>query len=95
MTTFAVVYTYGGEPAVRDEHRPAHKDFLETLYTTGVLRVSGPFGPDEAAGALLVIEGESKHAVEQVMDGDPFATLGLIARREIRQWNIFFGAIAA
>ena len=94
MTTFAVVYTYGGDPAVRDEHRPEHKSFLESLYIAGVLRVSGPFGPDEAAGALLVIETDSNADVARILDADPFAQRGLIARREINQWNIYFGAIA-
>lgn len=90
MTTFAVIYTYGNDDAARDEFRPVHKDFLETQYNAKSLLASGPIN-DDKPGALLIMSGDSRDDVADLMDRDPFMQEGLIANREIREWNIFFG----
>jgi uncharacterized protein YciI len=93
MPTFAVTYSYTvGTAAGRDQHRPRHVEFLQSQFVGGRLVKSGPFGPDEAPGALLLINGESKADVEALMDQDPFFQNNLVEERSIRQWNIFFGA---
>ncbi|QCB96420.1 hypothetical protein E5206_05335 [Arthrobacter sp. PAMC25564] len=93
MATFAVTYDYSPATSVdRDQHRPSHVEFLKTQFDGGRLVKSGPFGPDENPGALLIITGESKEEVEALMDQDPFFRNNLIEERNIRQWNIFFGA---
>ncbi|MBT2551062.1 hypothetical protein J7I85_22685 [Arthrobacter sp. ISL-65] len=96
METFAVTYAYSaGSTAGRDEHRPRHVEFLQEQFDNGRLVKSGPFGPDEDPGALLIIEAASKADVEALMDQDPFYLNGLVEQRSIRQWNIVFGADAA
>lgn len=92
MPTFAVTYTYSGSSSQqRDETRPAHVEFLQAQFDGGRLLKSGPFGPEESPGALLIIAGQSKADVEALMNQDPFHQAGLIQERTIRQWNIFFG----
>lgn len=93
MPTFAITYTYSDDAAARDEVRPIHKDFLEAQYNAGTLRASGPIN-DDTPGALLIISAESKDEVTKLMDSDPFMQRGLIAKREIRDWNIVFGGFA-
>jgi uncharacterized protein YciI len=94
MATFAVTYTYAEDSAsLRDEHRPAHKDFLERQFDAGRLRVSGPYGADGAPGALLVFEAPSAGALTALLDEDPFRREGLIAERTVRDWQIFFGGV--
>jgi uncharacterized protein YciI len=93
MATFAVTYAYStGTAAGRDKHRPSHVEFLRSQFDRGRLIKSGPFAPEEAPGALLIIEGESKTDVEALMNQDPFFQNNLVEERTIRQWNIFFGA---
>lgn len=93
MATFAVTYAYSDTTASsRDEHRPRHVEFLKAQFDGGRLVRSGPFGPEDAPGALLIIKGDSKADVEDLMDQDPFFINNLIEVRNIRQWNIFFGA---
>ncbi|WP_347108439.1 YciI family protein [Paenarthrobacter sp. S56] len=95
MATFAVTYAYSGATSAdRDAVRPAHVEFLKSQFGNGRLLKSGPFGPDEAPGALLIITGNSRDDVEALMDQDPFHRAGLIEERTVRQWNIFFGADA-
>ncbi|MEU4896513.1 YciI family protein [Streptomyces sp. NPDC044780] len=94
MATFAVTYTYAEDSArARDQHRPEHKSFLESQVDAGRLRVSGPFGPDGAPGALLVFRAESADELATLLDQDPFHREGLIAERTIRDWQIFFGGV--
>ncbi len=96
MATFAVTYAYSDSTSTdRDAVRPAHVEFLKSQFTSGRLLKSGPFGPDEAPGALLIIVADAKADVESLMDQDPFHQAGLIEERTVRQWNIFFGADAA
>ena len=93
MGTFAVTYAYAANSSAgRDEHRPRHVDFLREQFDGGTLVKSGPFGPEEDPGALLIIEADSKADVEALMDQDPFYRNGLVAQRSIRQWNVVFGA---
>jgi uncharacterized protein len=93
MGTFAVTYAYAtNSSAGRDEHRPRHVEFLQELFDEGTLVKSGPFGPEEDPGALLIIEADSKADAEALMNQDPFYLNGLVEQRSIRQWNVFFGA---
>lgn len=93
MGTFAVTYAYAANSSAgRDEHRPLHVEFLQEQFDGGALVKSGPFGPEEDPGALLIIEADSKADVEALMNQDPFYRNGLVAQRSIRQWNVVFGA---
>ncbi|MET3807593.1 uncharacterized protein YciI [Nakamurella sp. UYEF19] len=87
MPVFAVLYDYltDSVPA-RDEHRPAHRQFLGTLTGPVNLLASGPY-VDEPAGALLIVEATSVAEVETAMDADPFAVQGLISGRAVREWT--------
>lgn len=91
MPTFAVQYTYAGDPGAMDAVRPEHKDFLGDLHDQGILKVSGPIASEDGGGALLVLEGRSHDDVAAALDRDPFARHGFIAERTVRQWNVFFG----
>ena len=91
MSLFAVSYRYLPDTeAGRTEHRPAHLEFLQTLFDEGRLVVSGPTESDEP-GALLIIRGESVDAVDDLMAGDPFAAHGFVDRA-VRGWSPKFGA---
>lgn len=95
MPTFAVTYSYSdATSARRDAVRPAHVEFLKAQFDGGRLLKSGPFGPEESPGALLILAGETKADVEALMDQDPFHQSDLIEERTVQQWNIFFGADA-
>lgn len=93
MAFFAVTYAYApNSDAGRDEHRPVHLEFLQNLFVSGRLVVSGPTdaaGPEP--GALLIITGDSLDEVDAVMAQDPFAQRGFV-RRTIRSWDPKFGA---
>jgi len=95
MGTFAVTYAYSAAASAgRDTHRPRHVEFLQEQFDGGRLVKSGPFGPGEDPGALLIIEADSKADAEALMDQDPFYLNGLVEQRSIRQWNVVFGADA-
>ena len=60
MTIFAVTYRYSDDVATRDALRTEHRDYLRGLADRGLLLVSGPFGADEAPGALLLFRADDK-----------------------------------
>lgn len=93
MSLFAVTYRYApNSDAGRDELRPKHMDFLQNLFDTERLIVSGPTdatGPHP--GALLIISGESAADVDGLMAEDPFAVAGYV-ERTVTPWDPKFGA---
>ena len=91
MNLHAVIYRYADEPSRLDEHRPAHKDYLASLFDQGRIVVSGPL-TDGAPGALLILDADDADHVASMLNLDPFWDLGLIADRQIRSWRPFFGA---
>jgi uncharacterized protein YciI len=94
-TTFAVIYTYTDDTALRDATRPAHRDYLRGLADEGVLLVAGAWAPGESPGALLIFRSKDKTAVQAIVDKDPFTASGVIASAEIREWAPPLGPVAA
>ncbi|MER5181246.1 YciI family protein [Streptomyces sp. NPDC002896] len=94
MPVFAVTYTYTDDTAGRDEHRPAHKEYLNSLAVQGVNLCSGPFGADETPGALLLISAATKADALDATEGDPFRRQGLVADVSARAWTPMLGRLA-
>ncbi|GED96232.1 YciI family protein [Gordonia crocea] len=90
MPNFAVEYTYApDEAALRDEHRPAHRQWLGEGYESGVIRLVGPY--TDGSGALLIVSAESSEAVGRILAEDPFARAGAIAGARFTEWLNVFG----
>lgn len=92
MAVFTIEYTY--DPALRetvDEVRPRHREFLAGLRDRGVVLASGPYTSGEGASALLVVRADSEEEALAALAADPFATAGVIARRDAREWNPVVG----
>ncbi|MFF7190345.1 YciI family protein [Streptomyces sp. NPDC008222] len=95
MTVVAVTYRYTDDVARRDRVLPEHRDWLRGLADQGVLLVSGPYGPDEPRGALLLFRAD-KAQVRALMEKDPFAAVGgVIAETEIAVWEPVIGFVLA
>lgn len=92
MSLYAVRYTYSDNTAARDEHRPAHREFLSGLAADGVVVASGPLA-DGPAEALLLLEGESGEQIRDLLSLDPFAQQGIIESVEVREWDVVIGSV--
>ncbi len=89
MPHFVATYRYARDSdARRDEHRPAHRDYLRGL--DGVL-LAGATQSDDGPGAVLVFEAASAAEVERLIDEDPFVTAGVVAQRSVVAWSITTG----
>jgi hypothetical protein len=86
MATFAIVYTFADNEAVRLETRPKHREYLKTLLDAGNIVMSGPFVDD--TGALLVVEAESMSQVEEFIANDPYRDAGVVDNATVKEWNI-------
>ncbi|PWD49642.1 hypothetical protein C8046_01855 [Serinibacter arcticus] len=93
MPVFAVEYTYDHRADERTAVRPAHREFLRGLLAGGDLLASGPLGTGE--GALLLLVADDEAAALALLDADPFAAAGLVARRDARAWAPVIGPWSA
>jgi uncharacterized protein YciI len=93
MTIFAVTYKYSDDVATRDALRTEHRDYLRGLADQDLLLASGPFGPDEPAGALLLFRADDKAHVDELIDKDPFTTSGVIAEATTAEWEPVIGPL--
>ena len=90
MAVFHVEYTYAPEAAaVRDEHRPAHREFLGGLHERGVLLFVGPF--TDGSGAALMVNADDADAARTLLAADPFAHADAIAAVTVREWKQVYG----
>ena len=93
MTMFAVTYGYTDDVTTRDSLRTEHRDHLRKLADQGVLLLSGPYGPPEAPGALLLFLADDKAYIAALVAKDPFATSGVIADFRIAHWDPVIGSL--
>ena len=93
MPIYAVTYRYADQPEVIAEHRPLHREYIASLLGDGGLIASGRTEGGETPSALLLFQAESVAEVENVLDPDPFWTLGLIEKREIVEWILSSGSL--
>ena len=93
MPIYAVTYRYADQPEVIAEHRPVHREYIASLLGEGGLIASGRTEGGETPSALLLFQAESVAEVENVLDPDPFWTLGLIEKREIVEWILSSGSL--
>jgi uncharacterized protein len=94
MSLFVVHYTYSDDTGARDEHRSAHREFLDTLAQEGVVLLSGPYAAVEEApdAALLLLRGESAAELVELLREDPFQQQGLVEEVAVREWTPVLGA---
>ena len=93
MALFAVNYRYTDDITTRDRLRAEHRDYLGGLADQGVLLLSGPFGPDEASGALLLFRADDKTHIDTLVAKDPFTTSGVIAETQTAEWDPVIGPL--
>jgi uncharacterized protein YciI len=91
MSIFAVEYVYNpDQDALRAEHRPAHRQWLEGLVAEGAVLASGPF--TDGSGALLLFSAVDEAALNKLVSEDPFARAGAISAVQTTGWNPIIGA---
>lgn len=95
MTIFTVTYRYTDDVATRDSVRTEHRDYLRGLADEGLLLLSGPFGPEDTAGALLLFQAADKAKVRALVEDDPFTTSGVIAETQTAEWEPVIGPLLA
>jgi uncharacterized protein YciI len=95
MAVFAITYVYAPDStAARDEHRPAHREYLSGLTEQGVNLCSGPFGAEDAPGALLLFRAGSREEALALTEKDPFRLQGLVREVDVREWLPVLGPLA-
>lgn len=88
MKYFAVTYTYGEDTELVSATRPAHREFIAGQFSLGRIVGSGPYLDGGQALVIFQLPDTAGEAdLIQILDQDPYATAGALAKREIREWN--------
>lgn len=95
MAVFAVTYTYGPDTDTRMSIRPAHREWQAAQLEAGSLLASGPLEDELTPGGLLIMRGESKAQIAQLLAQDPYHDAGVIAETLVRSWTPVFGPLEA
>lgn len=95
MAVFAVTYTYGPDTDTRMSVRPAHREWQSSQLDAGTLLASGPLEDELTPGGLLILRGDSKESIAELLTQDPYHDAGVIAETVIRSWTPVFGPFEA
>ena len=71
---YLVLVNYGKPLSVIDELLPAHREFLEANYRSGLFLVSGPREP--RSGGVILARAGSREELAKVLKQDPFVREG-------------------
>lgn len=74
--------------AVRQAHRPAHLDFLDT-HKHLLLACGAKLNDDgsDQGGGLYVVDLDTREAAQAFIEADPFFTAGLFDKLTITRWR--------
>jgi len=67
-----------------------HASFMDTLVAEGFVILGGPL--DDAETALLIINAESRQAIEVRFADDPWIPLGIRRIAKVERWQILLDA---
>lgn len=91
MTIFAVEYSYATDTTgIRDEHRPAHRQWLRSLAEEGTVLSAGAYA--DGTGALLLFSAGSEEELMSLLGEDPFAMAGGVSGMRATAWKPAIGA---
>ena len=80
--------------ALRQTHRPAHLEGLDSLVQSGRLRQAGPMLDDQGQpmGSVVFFEAEDLASARAVAAADPYVVHGVYARHEVHETRIVLPA---
>ncbi|MCE7005279.1 YciI family protein [Kibdelosporangium philippinense] len=90
MAWYTADVTYTTDRDKLDAVRPAHRDYLRGLVDRGLVVAAGPFADD--LGGFVVYQVEDRVQLDKLLAEDPYSTDGVVAKREVREWNIRMGS---
>ncbi|WP_199429288.1 YciI family protein [Qaidamihabitans albus] len=88
MAWFVVEIRYVPEKFA--EVRPRHRDYLLSLAERGIVAIAGPLEND--TGGMALYQAESREALQEIIDTDPYHLEGAVAERTVREFKPVIGA---
>jgi uncharacterized protein YciI len=74
----------------RQPYREDHLAHARDYFDRGLLILGGALA-DPADKAIVVFKSDTKRAVEEFVENDPYVQEGLIRSWEIREWTVVVG----
>ncbi len=78
-----------GRNGGRDAARPAHLEKVNELQESGMLLLGGPFVEgDQIIGSMLVLEADSRAAIDAYLATEPFNTQGVWEQITVQECRV-------
>lgn len=77
------------------KHLLPHVQYIQESIQEGTLLMSGPLedSPEDLKEAVLVFKAESREALQELIEKDPYWTEGLVSNYVVREWKPMFGTL--
>jgi len=85
MSLWIIEYTYDTRTELRASLASEHSWYLAGLADAGAMIAFGECDGD--TDELLIASGSSKEHVEDLIQGDPYVCVGLVAHVRVRRWE--------
>ena len=90
---FAVIMSHPDGPKW-GEHVHAHVDYLKTKEAEGKIRASGQVTGRPLRSGMYIASVANRQELDELIEGDPFSRVGLIADLQVVEWKPFIGVFA-
>ena len=90
MGLFVALIEFTEDEELRLQTRPVHREYLRSLLDAGKLAMSGPWADD--TGALIIYDADNMAEAENILDGDPYRSAGVIANATLKEWRVVLRA---
>jgi len=84
MTMFVVELVYAGNRDERLAVRPAHREYLTGLATSGKLLAAGPWADE--TGAVMIFDVGDRAELDAILRADPYTPARVVAQTRVREW---------
>jgi uncharacterized protein YciI len=82
---------WDGRLAMREQEKwDEHARFMDALADEGFVVLGGPLGEGERV-FLLIMNAESRQAIEMRLADDPWTEMGLLRIAKVERWEILLG----
>ena len=70
--------------------RPEHRNYVQELFDSGSIRMSGPLADD--TGAYILYVADDMDAARALVEADPYVREGVVREVSLREWNVVIPA---
>jgi len=89
MPYFARIFEFDPTDTRVADVRPAHRAYVDELFESGNIAMSGPW--ETMDGALIIYDVADEAAARAAIAADPYTDAGVVTELSLRAWKVTTG----